>query len=369
MARPPAPGWRCWPPWSAAARASSATCSRTCAARASPTPARTAPCTGWRSPRPWPAAPTTTSASSWSARWRWTRTTARASPTPWRRPCARRTASCRSTCTPRRGRREPQLFSEHYACAECGINIPELEPRQFSFNSPYGACPACGGLGTRKEPNPELVLADSSLSILEGVVLPWGVPRGHLRGTILQGLADALGFDLNTPWDELGDDVRQVLMYGVDGQGRGEGAQEDQVGRHRARRGAALPRQQQRLRARDAGGVHEHAPLRRVPGCAAAAGEPGRDHRRAVAWATWWPCPWPSRWSSSTCRHAAAHLARHRRAHPQGGARAAVVPGQRGAGVPDAGALGRDAERRRGAAHPPGHADRLAAGGRAVHPG
>ncbi|HVH12077.1 MAG TPA: hypothetical protein VM759_03445, partial [Longimicrobium sp.] len=119
--------------------------------------------------------------------------------------------------TPDGGEAEPQLFSEHYACAECGINIPELEPRQFSFNSPYGACPACGGLGTRKEPNPELVLADPSLSILEGVVLPWGVPRGHLRGTILQGLADALGFDLNTPWQELSEPVRQVLMYGVEG--------------------------------------------------------------------------------------------------------------------------------------------------------
>src|SRR3712207_8634553 len=95
---------------------------------------------------------------------------------------------------------QPELFSEHYACAECGVNIPELEPRQFSFNSPYGACTACGGLGTRREPNPELVLGDSSISILEGVVLPWGVPRGHLRGTILEGLAAALGFDLNTPW-------------------------------------------------------------------------------------------------------------------------------------------------------------------------
>jgi excinuclease ABC subunit A len=119
---------------------------------------------------------------------------------------------------------EPQLFSEHYACAECGINIPELEPRQFSFNSPYGACTACGGLGTRKEPNPELVLADPSLSILEGVVLPWGVPRGHLRGTILQGLADALGFDLNTPWEELPDDIRAVLMFGIDARPAGNGA-------------------------------------------------------------------------------------------------------------------------------------------------
>ena len=64
---------------------------------------------------------------------------------------------------------ESHLFSEHYACAACGISIPELEPRQFSFNSPYGACPACGGLGTRREPNPELVIGDSSVSILEGV--------------------------------------------------------------------------------------------------------------------------------------------------------------------------------------------------------
>jgi excinuclease ABC subunit A len=107
------------------------------------------------------------------------------------------------------------MFSEAYACPVCGINIPELEPRQFSFNSPYGACPDCGGLGTRKEPNPELVLADTSLSILEGVVLPWGVPRGHLRGTILGGLADALGFDLNTPWRELPEEARQVLLYGA----------------------------------------------------------------------------------------------------------------------------------------------------------
>ncbi len=112
---------------------------------------------------------------------------------------------------------EAHLFSEHYACPTCGINIPELEPRQFSFNSPYGACPACGGLGTRREPNPELVLGDPSVSILEGVVLPWGVPRGHLRGTILEGLAAALGFDLNTPWGQLPEPIRRVLLQGTDG--------------------------------------------------------------------------------------------------------------------------------------------------------
>ncbi|HEX6749973.1 MAG TPA: excinuclease ABC subunit UvrA [Longimicrobium sp.] len=113
------------------------------------------------------------------------------------------------------GEPDRQLYSEAYACAVCGVSIPELEPRQFSFNSPFGACPDCGGLGTRKEPNPELVLADTSLSILEGVVLPWGVPRGHLRGTILEGLAAALGFDLNTPWRELPEQAREILLYGA----------------------------------------------------------------------------------------------------------------------------------------------------------
>ncbi len=93
----------------------------------------------------------------------------------------------------------PTLFSERYGCATCGISMPELEPRHFSFNSPFGACPACGGLGTRNEVSEELILGDPSLSILEGVILPWGAPDGYLRRVILPGLAKQLKFDLNTP--------------------------------------------------------------------------------------------------------------------------------------------------------------------------
>ena len=63
----------------------------------------------------------------------------------------------------------------------CGISMPELEPRHFSFNSPFGACAACGGLGTRNEVSEELILGDPSISILEGVILPWGEPDGYLR--------------------------------------------------------------------------------------------------------------------------------------------------------------------------------------------
>ncbi len=112
------------------------------------------------------------------------------------------------------GEPETHLFSEHYACAVCGTSLPEMEPRQFSFNSPYGACEECGGLGIRKEVNPELVISDGRLSILEGVVLPWGEPGGHLRRSVIPGLAEAYEFDPNTPWGELAEDVQSAILHG-----------------------------------------------------------------------------------------------------------------------------------------------------------
>jgi len=109
------------------------------------------------------------------------------------------------------------LFSERYACPKCGLSLPELEPRQFSFNSPFGACPECSGLGTRREVNADLVLGDASLSILEGVVLPWGEPSGYLRKVVLPALAKAFKFDLNAPWQSLSASVRKVLLEGAPG--------------------------------------------------------------------------------------------------------------------------------------------------------
>ncbi len=113
--------------------------------------------------------------------------------------------------------RRTHLFSERYACVHCGTSMPELEPRQFSFNSPYGACEACGGLGTRREVSPELVVGDPSISILEGVILPWGEPTGHLRRSIIPGLGEHYRFDPNRPWGELSASVRKAILEGSNG--------------------------------------------------------------------------------------------------------------------------------------------------------
>src|SRR5689334_13610227 len=107
-----------------------------------------------------------------------------------------------------------ELFSERYGCPNCGISLPELEPRHFSFNSPFGACPTCGGLGTRRRVSEELVLGDPRISILEGVVLPWGEPSGYLRNVVLPTPARQFKFDLTPPWRHLAASGRDCLLHG-----------------------------------------------------------------------------------------------------------------------------------------------------------
>ncbi len=106
------------------------------------------------------------------------------------------------------------LFSEHHACVECGTSFAELEPRVFSFNSPHGACQSCGGLGTTREVNSSLLLGNPRLSILEGVIIPWGEPGGHLLGSIIPGLAQAFDFDPATPWRDLHARARDAILMG-----------------------------------------------------------------------------------------------------------------------------------------------------------
>src|SRR5690348_34322 len=117
----------------------------------------------------------------------------------------------------RSGSQQVTLFSEKYACPKCGLSLPELEPRQFSFNSPFGACPDCTGLGTRREVNADLILGDPSLSILEGVILPWGEPSGYIRKVILPTLARTFKFDLDKPWRDLPAAAKKVILSGAPG--------------------------------------------------------------------------------------------------------------------------------------------------------
>ncbi|MDD2866601.1 MAG: excinuclease ABC subunit UvrA, partial [Candidatus Omnitrophica bacterium] len=112
-----------------------------------------------------------------------------------------------------------KAFSEKYACVACGINIPEIEPRIFSFNAPYGACPACNGLGMKMEFDVDLIVPDKRKSILEGALEPWKRGgKGYLLyyRALLRELSRRLGFDLDTPFRQLPKDVRRAILYGCD---------------------------------------------------------------------------------------------------------------------------------------------------------
>ena len=106
-------------------------------------------------------------------------------------------------------------FSEHLACTYDGLSFDELAPRNFSFNSPYGACERCDGIGTRFEVDPELVISDPDLSIEEGVISPWSGFRGEYFGRVLEAVADEAGFSLDTPWRKLSKAAQKVVLYGT----------------------------------------------------------------------------------------------------------------------------------------------------------
>jgi len=111
---------------------------------------------------------------------------------------------------------EEHIFSEKFSCPHCGISLPEITPRIFSFNSPYGACPNCGGLGFKMEFDPDLVVPDKSVSILEGALVPWGNIKGRYLYHILFGVAKHYDFKLTTPFDKLTREQQDILFYGSD---------------------------------------------------------------------------------------------------------------------------------------------------------
>lgn len=111
-------------------------------------------------------------------------------------------------------------FSENLACPNGhALGVDELEPRSFSFNSPYGACPDCAGLGIRKEVDPELVVPDEDLSLIEGAIAPWaGGHTAEYFTRLLTSLAEAIGFRMDTPWTKLPTKVKKAVLHGTNDQ-------------------------------------------------------------------------------------------------------------------------------------------------------
>lgn len=113
-------------------------------------------------------------------------------------------------------RRDELVFSEKYACPHCNISYEELTPRMFSFNSPFGACSACSGLGTKMEVDPDLVVTNPKLSIAQGAILPWGVPFGSYHMYKLSGLSEHYKFSLYTPFEKLNQEAQKAILYGTE---------------------------------------------------------------------------------------------------------------------------------------------------------
>ena len=112
-----------------------------------------------------------------------------------------------------------RTFSEHLACLDDDLSFEELEPRSFSFNSPYGACPTCAGLGTRMEVDPELIVPDPSRSLDQGALGPWSAAStSDYFGRLIEALADALGFRLDVPFQKLPPKAQKALLFGYDEQ-------------------------------------------------------------------------------------------------------------------------------------------------------
>ncbi|MEM9842030.1 MAG: excinuclease ABC subunit UvrA, partial [Pseudomonadota bacterium] len=115
------------------------------------------------------------------------------------------------------GETEPKriTYSANFACPVSGFTIPEIEPRLFSFNNPFGACPTCDGLGQQLKIDPGLIVPDKDLDLMNGAIAPWAKQASPYQTQTLQALADHYGFDLKTPWNKLSDKVQNIILNGT----------------------------------------------------------------------------------------------------------------------------------------------------------
>ena len=112
-------------------------------------------------------------------------------------------------------------FSQSFSCPDCGVSIDEIEPRSFSFNNPFGACPECLGLGYKMEFDPDLMIPDKSLSISEGAIVVMGwqscTDKSSFTNAILNALCREYGFDLDTPFKDYPKKIQDIILYGTGG--------------------------------------------------------------------------------------------------------------------------------------------------------
>ncbi|HIY56825.1 MAG TPA: excinuclease ABC subunit UvrA [Candidatus Tetragenococcus pullicola] len=113
---------------------------------------------------------------------------------------------------------EELLFSEHYSCPYCGFTVGELEPRLFSFNAPFGACPECDGLGIKLEVDVDLVVPDPSKTLHEGAIVPWNPISSNYYPQMLEQACLHFGIDMDTPFEDISDENKKIILHGSDGQ-------------------------------------------------------------------------------------------------------------------------------------------------------
>ena len=255
----------------------------------------------------------------------------------------------------------------------CGTSYDEPAPRNFSFNSPYGACVACDGLGTTFEVDPELLIPDPEMSLVDGAIAPWRSANTQYFTRMLESVAEVNDIDMNAPWEQLTAKQQKVILHGV--KGKMTVKYKNRYGRSRSystEYEGVIPWIKRRHEGSDSDWAREQYEgyMRLVAvhdvrrGAAQAVDarrhDRGQAHLRGVRHA--------DRRIGEVPRGARTVRARSvdRRAGHQGDQRPARLPARRRSRLPHAVTVGRHAGRRRGAAHPARLADRLGTGGHAL---
>ncbi len=266
-----------------------------------------------------------------------------------------------------------ETLSQNYSCSECGTGLTEITPRLFSFNSPYGACPTCSGLGTLMGVDPEKIVPDPERSILAGAVAPWPEGSKSWRLKMVETLSKAMGFSLATPWKKLPAEARQVILQGSGDEElsfslTGKKSSYSWKGRFEG----VIPMLERRYKETDSptirAEIEKYMSVHLCPTCDGRRLRPEalavKVHAKAIDEL--------SRQSVGDLRAwmGVLPLDKRERAIAEkvvtGDPGPSELPRRRGGGLPDARPLVGDALGRREPAHPPGDADRQQADGRAL---